>query len=230
MSARTIPTSTKMTPFIALACVILLALAPKTIAALVNFPLTADTVNSDPSAHGGNIVNTLADTFAYDPASPTAPTPATAWSGATHFHGAGGNPTVYFTLSAAMTWVAGSDLQFDFYGRTGCCPDRDNNYDIALLTGGATGTVVNEVLGNNAPDAGTPLANYLRTDMGAGLTDGDTFDTVRIVGNNINFTIAEVQEDVAIDDLDPEIIVTPGVFVDTYYVTGWYEIGKARNA
>ena len=45
-----------------------------------------------------------------------------------------------------------------------------------------------------------------------------------------DFTIVEVQEDVAIDDLDPEIIVTPGVFVDTYYVTGWYEIGKARNA
>lgn len=43
-------------------------------------------------------------------------------------------------------------------------------------------------------------------------------------------TIVEVQEDVAMDELDPEIIVTPGVFVDTYYVTGWYEIGKERNA
>lgn len=43
-------------------------------------------------------------------------------------------------------------------------------------------------------------------------------------------TIVEVQEDVEIDDLDPEVIVTPGVFVDTYYVTGWYEIGKERNA
>lgn len=42
-------------------------------------------------------------------------------------------------------------------------------------------------------------------------------------------TIVEVEEDVAIDDLDPEVIVTPGVFVDTYYVTGWYEIGKERN-
>jgi hypothetical protein len=31
------------------------------------------------------------------------------------------------------------------------------------------------------------------------------------------------------DALDPEIIVTPGVFVDTYYVTGWYEIGKDRS-
>lgn len=45
-----------------------------------------------------------------------------------------------------------------------------------------------------------------------------------------DFTIAEVQEDVAIDELDPEVIVTPGVFVDTYFVTGWYEIGKERNA
>lgn len=44
-----------------------------------------------------------------------------------------------------------------------------------------------------------------------------------------DFTIVEVQEEVAIDDLDPEIIVTPGVFVDTYYVTGWYEIGKERS-
>ncbi len=45
-----------------------------------------------------------------------------------------------------------------------------------------------------------------------------------------DFTIVEVQEDVAIDELDPEVIVTPGVFVDTYYVTGWYEIGKERSA
>ncbi|HCP00887.1 MAG TPA: 3-oxoadipate CoA-transferase [Rhodospirillaceae bacterium] len=43
-------------------------------------------------------------------------------------------------------------------------------------------------------------------------------------------TIVEVQEEVKIDELDPEVIVTPGVFVDTYYVTGWYEIGKERDA
>ncbi|MBS28793.1 MAG: 3-oxoadipate CoA-transferase [Alphaproteobacteria bacterium] len=43
-------------------------------------------------------------------------------------------------------------------------------------------------------------------------------------------TIVEVEADVAMDELDPEVIVTPGVFVDTYYITGWYEIGKERNA
>ena len=39
-------------------------------------------------------------------------------------------------------------------------------------------------------------------------------------------TIVEVAEEIALGDLDPEIIVTPGVFVDTYYTTGFYEIGK----
>ncbi|MBT5570010.1 MAG: 3-oxoacid CoA-transferase subunit A [Alphaproteobacteria bacterium] len=43
-------------------------------------------------------------------------------------------------------------------------------------------------------------------------------------------TIVEVQEDIAPNELDPEVIVTPGVFVDSYYVTGWYEIGNPRSA
>ena len=40
------------------------------------------------------------------------------------------------------------------------------------------------------------------------------------------FTIAEVTEDVGIGDLDPDVIVTPGVFVDRYFVTGAYQVGK----
>jgi 3-oxoadipate CoA-transferase alpha subunit len=41
-------------------------------------------------------------------------------------------------------------------------------------------------------------------------------------------TIVEVREEVGLGDLDPEIVVTAGVFVDTYYVTGFYEIGKGK--
>lgn len=41
-------------------------------------------------------------------------------------------------------------------------------------------------------------------------------------------TIVEVREEVALGDLDPEIVVTPGVFVDTYFITGFYEIGKGQ--
>lgn len=41
-----------------------------------------------------------------------------------------------------------------------------------------------------------------------------------------DFTIAEVTEEVGLGDLDPEIIVTPGVFVDCYFVAGPYDVGK----
>jgi 3-oxoadipate CoA-transferase alpha subunit len=41
-----------------------------------------------------------------------------------------------------------------------------------------------------------------------------------------DYTIVEVAEEVGIGDLDPEIIVTPGVFVDCYYVTGPYKLGS----
>ncbi len=174
----------------------LLASAALGHAALTNIPLTPDVANSDPSGFGGNMANTTSDSFAYDPDNPTANLPATNWSPATHFHGSTINPTLYWGLEE-ITWGAGSDLQFDFYGRTGCCPERDNNYGIALLTGGPGGTVIHEVLGNNAPDGGNP-ANYLRTDLGAGLVAGQSFDTVRIQpripnNNNNNFAVAEVR-------------------------------------
>ena len=159
--------------------------------ALTQIALTADLANSQASGFGGSMANTTSDPFAFDPNDPTAVLPATDWSPATHFHGNGGNPIVYWGFEV-ITWGEGSDLQFDFYGRTNCCPDRDNNYDIALLSGGPGGTVIQQVLGNNAPDAGNP-ANYLRTDLGAGLAAGQSFDTVRIVGNNPNFSIAEVR-------------------------------------
>jgi 3-oxoadipate CoA-transferase alpha subunit len=43
-----------------------------------------------------------------------------------------------------------------------------------------------------------------------------------------DYTIVEVAEEVAIGDLDPEIIVTPGVFVDRYFVTGPYKLGRGN--
>ena len=185
---------TPQTPFLLpglLALVLLLFHAPRLSAQLANIPLTPDLVNSSASGFGGNLANTTSDPFPYDPDSPTTSLPATNWNPSTHFHGNGGNPILYWVFNG-ITWSDGDDLQFDFYGRTGCCPDRDNNYDIALLSGGPGGTVIQEVLGNNAPDAGNP-ANYLRTNLGAGLAAGQSFDTVRIVGNNPNFTIAEVR-------------------------------------
>jgi 3-oxoadipate CoA-transferase alpha subunit len=41
-------------------------------------------------------------------------------------------------------------------------------------------------------------------------------------------TIVEVAEEVAIGDLDPEVIITPGVFVDRYFITGPYDLGRGK--
>ena len=43
-----------------------------------------------------------------------------------------------------------------------------------------------------------------------------------------DFTIVEVAEEVGIGDLDPEVIITPGVFVDKYFVTGYYKLGRGK--
>ena len=42
-------------------------------------------------------------------------------------------------------------------------------------------------------------------------------------------TVVEVSEEVQIHELDPEVIITPSVFVDTYFVTGHYEVGKGSK-
>ncbi len=42
-------------------------------------------------------------------------------------------------------------------------------------------------------------------------------------------TIVEVAEEVAIGDLDPEVIITPGVFVDRYFITGPYDLGRGMR-
>jgi len=44
-----------------------------------------------------------------------------------------------------------------------------------------------------------------------------------------DFTIVEATTEVGVGDLDPETIVTPGVFVDCYYVAGPYTPGKEEG-
>ena len=192
---------------LAVAVSAIFAMSTSAFAALISVPLTADVANSSGNAHGGSLPVTLTDPFAYDPANPTSALPSQNYNGSTHYHGNGGNPhptpTLFYTL-APTTFTAGSTLDFDFYGRADCCQDRDNNYDIALLSGGAGGSVVGEVLGNNNPD---PAPRHLRTDLASVLTDGDMFDTIRITGNNGNFTIAEVR--LAADLADPAPVPEP---------------------
>jgi 3-oxoadipate CoA-transferase alpha subunit len=64
--------------------------------------------------------------------------------------------------------------------------------------------------------------------------DGRGNLTYRMAARNFNpvmamaadYTIVEATMEVAVGEIDPESIVTPGVFVDTYYVAGPYVPGK----
>ncbi len=44
-----------------------------------------------------------------------------------------------------------------------------------------------------------------------------------------DYTIVEATTEVAVGELDPETVVTPGVFVDCYYVAGPYTPGKEEG-
>ncbi len=45
-----------------------------------------------------------------------------------------------------------------------------------------------------------------------------------------DYTIVEATTEVAVGELDPETVVTPGVFVDCYYVAGPYTPGKEEGS
>lgn len=67
--------------------------------------------------------------------------------------------------------------------------------------------------------------------------DGRGNLTYRMAARNFNpvmamaadYTIVEATKEVDVGDIDPETIVTPGVFVDCYYVAGPYTPGKEEG-
>ena len=67
--------------------------------------------------------------------------------------------------------------------------------------------------------------------------DGRGNLTYRMAARNFNpvmamaadYTIVEATTEVAVGELDPENIVTPGVFVDTYYIAGPYVPGNEEG-
>ncbi len=67
--------------------------------------------------------------------------------------------------------------------------------------------------------------------------DGRGNLTYRMAARNFNpvmamaadYTIVEATTEVAVGELDPESIVTPGVFVDTYYIAGPYVPGNEEG-
>ena len=150
--------------------------------ALTLVPLTPDAANSSQPGFGTNIANLVNDPFTYDPANPTSDTPAGAHSDG--FHGnepAGQDVILIFDFTdGAITLGAGESFTVDLWGRSNCCQDRDDDYDIELYSGGVSGTLVASITGQAIPD---PAPQHNRSILGS---PGDTFDSLRIVARDSN--------------------------------------------
>ena len=148
--------------------------------------LTADTVNSSAAAFGGTVAGVVSDTFLYDPATPTTPSPNRVFAAGVGYHadlGEGVDALLSYTLSGgAHTTTAGeATVVVDLYGRSNeaCCNGRDDNIDVQLFNGDYV-TAVATVSGLSIDNAGT---GHVRATFG-GLAVGTQFDRIRIVGHD----------------------------------------------
>jgi hypothetical protein len=172
---------------IALTC----ALATSAHAATV-LPLLADSA-SPQSGFSGSLARTLSDPFAYDPGAPTSTLPNLTFFGANAvgYAGPGNTPDHVLIYDVAVGGVPGSftasgptNVFFDFYGRDKF-KDRDNDYAVSLLNGGA---VLQSVSSEAVPDTGDPHNRTTFT-----LADGQTFDGIRLTSTTEFFTVMEVR-------------------------------------
>ncbi len=148
--------------------------------------LLADAANSSTSGFGGSVERTLNDSFAYGPESPTSPLPYLIYDpgDVKGFHGdeASGIATVAYTSAGGALSLAPSEVFIvDLYGRSDCCGDRDDNFDIKLYNGQ---TLVASSAGN-----GIDGDYHGRVTM----SPAAPFNRVVIVGYHQYFTLMEIR-------------------------------------
>ncbi|MBN1855010.1 MAG: discoidin domain-containing protein [Pirellulales bacterium] len=172
-----------------------LAFSPRVAFAVEVIPLNGDVANSSTPGWSTTLAVTLNDPFLYDPLSPTSPLPAQ-----THpngFHGNGGEgEDVYlsYNMIYPVELDTGEELFIDVWGRSDCCWDRDDNFDIEFYNGGVLGTFIDSLIGMAIPN---PVPQHYRASyIGTGTVVIDSF---RIVAHDSNpsganyFTLMETR-------------------------------------
>lgn len=189
---------------IALAMVAVMSSARQSHALLVPIGLAVDLANSSASGFNGSMAKTINDTFAYNPETPTVPMPATSYGGGATdspgFHAVGGNGAdVFLSYNLAggpLKHQAAQQAFFlDLYGRSNCCTNRDDNFDIQVFSGGVGGTLLGTVTG--AAIGGT---FHTRVNLAPVLPVGGFFDAIRLVAHDTDgttnansFTLMEIR-------------------------------------
>lgn len=163
--------------------------------------LTGDVGNSTAGSFGTNFLDTLSDSFAYNPVTPTVPLPAqgTAQSVSGGWHADIGGGTLSYTLTngAITTTASTGTIYFDLYGRSsaaeGGVPEnptlllRDNNYTVTLFNGGYV-TSVAQLTGQGVADAAS-YHNRSTFNLGTGVT----FDRIQVTSSTDYITVMEVR-------------------------------------
>lgn len=189
----------KYTPLAALAAIIL-GMASQANAATV-LALTGDVANSTAGSFGTDFLDTLSDSFAYNPSTPTVPLPAQGnaqfVTGGWHANTGGGNLSYTLTGGAITTTAGTATIYFDFYGRSSAAfesvPEapsllaRDNNYTVTLYNGGYV-TSVAQLTGQGVADA-SPYHNRSTFNLGTGVT----FDRIQVTSSTDYITVMEVR-------------------------------------
>ena len=168
----------------------------------VEFNLTAPFGSEIPlsgtvEAGGGTVAWSLNDGFRYNPLSPTSPKPATGWSSNGYHAGAaeGTDAKIRYDFSAPVTLTGANEVVIDLYGRSDCCANRDDNFDVEFLdaagaASGIVGTVTGKSIGSSF---------HVRVSSSeASLPVGTTIGGFRVIGHDTAdsgnfFTLMEVR-------------------------------------
>jgi len=147
--------------------------------------LTGDVTNTTASLGSSSVVNTLNDTFAYDPLDPTSATPNLIFSNGVAFHAAGAPVTVAYDLN--HTIVAGEiNFVFDVWGRDGVTNafSRDDAFTVSIFDGTTLLDTQNGSIGN--------VTFHDRIDFG-NLAPGTVIDGIEINSTVGNVAFQEVR-------------------------------------
>jgi hypothetical protein len=135
----------------------------------------------------------LQDTFVYDPLTPLSASPATSFSDATHYHGAGVTSVISFDVPFTMPAADPTQTIFvvDIWPRTaggGGWHGRDNSFTIEVLdsSGGSLATLASGIADNTSVAAG-----FSRNEFS--LPVGTSIDSVTITTPAGNVAYSEVR-------------------------------------
>ena len=176
----------------------LILVAMASVSSVANGTMIIDLIGDEVNTVGSNstygtetehLAGLLNDPFAYDPDNPTSPMPQTTWEVGKFFHG---TDTVLAIIAYDFDTVY-TEIFVDLYGRSDCCRDRDDSFNVEFWLGGVGG-VLQETVAGSIDD----VTLHDRVTASSG-TQADSIRIVETAASPNNFTLCEIRAN-GVDD------------------------------